>query len=225
MDFGGAFPGSAGTRAPAVGGTPFSISGDFHADFSPFVRFQADWAVARKHSFSGTAAPLRIHSIGAAPGPLIFTNTPGTHTPAFAPGEPVTINYRMDTYRLGYQYTLIDVPEFRLKIGLSARFRSGAIKLRGIRNEAECPNSDIFPSLHYSMDFFTGSGWTLLLDGDSLIFKDGYGHDLFAGIRHDLIGRYFLRWGWRMMLEKKDTGELYAKAWINLVTLGVGIRL
>lgn len=227
VDFGGAFPGDAIIRAPKTGGTPFSVSDDFHASLSPFVRFQAEWTIARRHTFFGAASPIRLSAYGPAPEPIIFTNAPGGPHTAFAQNEPISISYRMDTYRLGYQFTLIDIPQFRFKFGLAARFRSGAIKLTGIGREAECANSDIalLLDLRYSMDFFTGSGWTLFLDGDSLIFKDGYGHDLFAGVRHDLIGRYFLRWGWRFMLEKKDTAALVAKARIHLITLGIGMRI
>jgi len=227
MDFGGAFPGDIALRAPKTGGTPLSFSDNLHASLSLFIRFQAEWAITRKHAIFGAAAPLRLGAYGPAPGPIIFTNASGAHTPAFAENEPITANYRMDTYRLGYRYTLIDMPQFRFKLGLSARFRSGAIKLRGLGHEAACPNSDIalFLGLHYSMDFFTGSGWTLLLDGDSLFFRDGYGHDIFAGVRHDLVGRFFVRWGWRAMFEKKDTDALFTKARIHLITLGAGVRL
>jgi len=222
VDIGGAFPGDAAIRAPKTGGTPFSVSDDFHPDLSPFIRFQADWTIARRHTFFGAAAPLRLSAYGPAPAPIIFTNAP-----AFAQDEPISVSYRMDTYRLGYQFTLIDIPQFRFKFGLSARFRSGAIKLRGISRETECANSDIalFLDLRYSMDFFTGNGWTLFLDGDSLIFRNGYGHDLFAGVRHDLLGRYFLRWGWRAMFEKKDTDALFVKARAHLITLGIGMRI
>jgi len=218
-ELGAAFAGDLRVRAPKLGGTPFSLQDDFYAGLAPFFRLQASWEITRRHTVFALAAPLRLSASGLAPNSITLSD----HT--FAQGEPLWANYRADTYRLGYLFTLIDAPAFLFKIGLSSRFRSGAVKLNGVEAK-KVDNADIrLPGLSLALNYFIGDGYALLFEGDALVFKGGCACDLFAGVLYDIDGRYSLRAGWRIMLESKDTAAIYAKSRINHFTLGGGIRL
>ena len=220
FEIGSAFPSIADIRVPGAGGTFFSFEDDFYAGMSPFFRLQAVWEITRQHAFFGIIAPLRLSAIGPAPKALDFDGA------VFAEGAPLWLDYKLDTYRLGYLFTLIDVPAFMGKIGLSARFRNSAIKLNGSGGKAEYTADDLLPELCLSLNYFTGGGFTLIFEGEAMRIKKGYACELFIGGAFDLIGtRYSFRAGWRAMLDKTDSDKHYAQTWANQIVLGAGMRL
>jgi hypothetical protein len=226
-EIGNAFLGYDDVCAPRESGTAFSLQNDFHQNISPFIRLHIAWEVTKRHTFFGQAAPLRLDAFGAAPRPFSLLpppeDTPGI---TFAQGEPVWIDMKMDTYRLGYLFTLVDIPKFIFKLGLSSRFRSGSIKARGVGKTMEVDNSNILPELCFSLNYFVGGGLGLFFESASCaLLTSGYTHDLFAGIQYDINGRYFFRAGYRALFEKSEREALSAKTFVNLITLGAGFRL
>jgi hypothetical protein len=221
FEIGSAFTGRADLRAPGTSGTPFSFDDDFHSGASPFFRLQLNWEITRNHTFFGSFAPLRLAAAGPAPKVLEF----GDQT--FPAGEPLRLDYKLDTWRLGYLFTLIDVPAFIGKIGFFSRFRSGSVKIKGIVEEEKYPDSNImFPGHCLSLNYFTGGGLTLFFEGDALGIKRGYACEFFAGSAYDLLGsRYSFRAGWRVMLEKTDSDLIYAKTRVNQFVIGTSVRM
>lgn len=221
FETGSAFPGRADLRAPGTSGSFFSFEDDFYAGSSPFLRLQLNWEITRNHTFFGNFAPLRLAAMGPAPSDIEFDDQ------IFLKNEPLRLGYKLDTWRIGYLFTIIDVPAFMCKIGISTRFRNGSVKIDGPGKKAEYTDSNIiFPGLCLSLSYFTGRGFTLLFEGDALGIKRGYAYDFFAGGAYDLLGsRYSFRAGWRVMLEKTDSDLIYAKTRVNQFVIGTSVRM
>ena len=215
---GSAFSSYNDVAIPGDSGTRFSIQ-DLDNNSSLFLRLKTTWEINRDHALSFTFAPLRLDATGLAPKVIDFFG----HT--FAAGDPLQADYRFDTYRLTWRYTLVDNPEFIAKLGLTGLIRDAAIRLHTATDSSERKNTGFVPLVSFSLQWFVGDGLSLLIDGDALAAPQGRAEDILLALQYNLEGKYFFRAGWRFIEGGSDNDSVYTFAWINMITFGAGLRL
>lgn len=219
FETGSAFTSYNDVRIPGDSGTLFSIQDDLNPNASLYFRLRATWEIDRDHAVSVLIAPLRLDASGITPKAITF------YGKTFAAGEMLEANYRFDSYRLTYRYTLVDEPTFQFKLGLTAKIRDAAISIRGESAESERVNTGFVPLVNFSLQWFMGGGISLLLDGDALAAPQGRAEDILLGVQYDLDGKYFFRAGWRVVEGGADNEKVYNFTWVNYISLAAGIRL
>ena len=215
---GGAFSSYNDVRIPGDTGTLFSIQ-DLGNNLSLFLRLRATWEINGDHSLALTAAPLRLDASGFLDQAVNFAGK------TFAQGDLVDADYRFDTYRFTWRYTLLDKPDWIVKIGLTGLLRDAAISLRSGTTFAESKNTGFVPLISFRVQWFVGDGFSLLLDGDALAAPQGRAEDVLLALQYSIGGRYLFHAGWRFIEGGADNDKVYTFAMIHMLSLGVGLRL
>jgi len=213
---GAAFSGYNDVRIPGDTGTLFSLSEDLKSDPTWFVRFRLGGTIARRHTISALAAPLRFFSEGQFVDDVYFTGR------TFTKGETVRAVYRFDSYRLTYRYDFLLDP-VELGAGITGKIRDAAISLDG--NEfREYKNTGFVPLINFRLHWPFISHLGFLLEGDALVGPQGRAEDALAAFTADLNDKVRIRAGYRILEGGADNDKVYTFALIHYASLGLIAR-
>lgn len=199
-------------------GTRFAldrVTGD-GAFFAP--RLQWTTGLAPKHELRLVAAPFRIKESGSLDRAVNFQGR------AFAPGA-TEATYRFDSYRATWRYTLRDTPDWRLKVGVTAKVRDAEITLRQGGVTATRSDTGLVPLLHLHGEYRLGERSRLTFEGDGLASGRGRAFDLSARYVRDFSPRLSGFAGVRMLDGGADNGTVYNFARFHYLTAGLQFRM
>lgn len=87
----------------------------------PFFRFQAEWEVKKRHTFSFLIQPIKLRTTETLQDELVVDDR------RFAAGTPMAFKYDFGFYRLGYAYDFFKDTEQELSLGLGVQIRNATI--------------------------------------------------------------------------------------------------
>lgn len=163
-------------------------------------------------------APLSVSGTGVLAGTTPFQGV------TFAGGTATTVDYRFDSYRATWRYTLVDSPDWTFKLGATAKIRDARIALAQGGVSAEKSNTGFVPLLHAYAERRLGERWTLVGDVDALAGGPGRAIDAGLRVRWLLTPSWSVQGGWRILDGGVDTREQFNFARFTSWTLGVAVR-
>ncbi len=204
---------------PRETGTEFSLSEELETDDDSFFRFRAGYVIGERHYIGALVAPLRLGAYGRLERDVMFNGT------EFPRGTVVDAEYRFDSYRLTYRYTLVDRPKFEFGIGGTVKVRDAEISLSGGRLSSAKANTGPVPLVNFALAWHTTDRLSLMLTGDALAASQGRAEDVFAGIKYMIGPHLFLRGGYRILEGGADVEEVYNFAMIHYVAIAALVSL
>ncbi len=202
-------------QAPGGSGTRFTMGSgaDFALGTAPFVRARVGATMGR-HALSFTFAPVRLQGGGRSSATVFFRNL------TFTASNDATVNYRFDTYRLTYRYTVVSWPSLDLAVGASALLRDSGVRLSQPGQAITQQDTGFLPLLSLRAAWRLGGPFALSLDGDALALGQGRVEDVALALEF-ASGDLTFRAGYRVLEGGVDSSRLYSIAWLNHALAGV----
>lgn len=218
LEAGASFQTMNEVRNPGNTGTRFDMNALQGEPVSPLLRAAVDWDPWERHGFRLAYQYLRNEGSGALPSATSFAGG------SFAPGTRTTGNYRFDTWRATYRYTLYQNETFRLRVGVTGLIRDAEIRLNQNGVTRRDSNIGFVPLLHASFDWRIAPRWSLMGDIDGLAAPQGSAFDLGLRGAYDVTQNWQATLGWRMLTGGVDNSTTYNFARFQSVVAGMAYR-
>ncbi|MEM0994216.1 MAG: hypothetical protein AAGI49_14345 [Bacteroidota bacterium] len=198
-------------------GSFFSFTDDFEANEPViFLRLEAGYTFADKHTFLLTAAPLAFN----------YDNFNGTSIQfegrSFESSTNLSGHYEFNTYRFSYRYALLRKEKTRLELGLTVLLRDAKISLT--QDDVTRENTDLgfVPLISFLLATDLNPKLSFLLVGDALVGPQGRAEDIFAGFQFDILNdRLFGKVGYRLIEGGADVTQVYNFAFFHFFNIGI----
>jgi hypothetical protein len=202
-------------RVPGTTGTPFSLVDDLSSDHEPFFRARISYAAGKKHLFSILIAQLTLPASGRFRETLSFN---GTDFPA---RTPLRAEYRFDSYRFTYRYTLRSDKKFEAGVGLTGKIRDAAIKIEDWDHVSMKENTGFVPLINFELRWSFAPDFWFLIEGDALAAPQGRAEDVLAAVQYWPFEQFGFKVGYRVLEGGADVDEVYNFALLNYFVLGI----
>ena len=189
--------------------TRFSISDLAGAGPWPAARLYLEWNPDGRHGARLLLAPLSVEADVTPDRPIRFAGA------LYAAGEPTSVLYTFNSYRLSYRYRFRETARSSAWIGFTAKIRDATVALEQATVSSRKDNVGVVPLLHLAGTWRLGTRWRLLADGDGLAGGPGRAFDLAAKLGYELTPRWTLSGGYRMVEGGADVDEVYSFAWLH----------
>jgi hypothetical protein len=216
LETGGAWSLYNDVRIPGNGGTRFSLTDDLAASPAPYTRVRLGLSLGR-HELSALYAPLRLAVQGVAPADIAFNGR------TFAAAAPLRATYRVDSYRLGWRYRLVQGGAVDVALGVTAKIRDAAIAIC----DATCSvrsDTGFVPLASFLVHWRFAERFGLLLDGDALAGGPGRAEDVTLALTWEAAPHVTARAGWRFVEGGADTTSVYNFAMVSYLGGGLTVR-
>lgn len=140
---------------------------------------------------------------------------------------PATILYQDQTFRMTYRYTLLNEPDYTIKLGATAKIRDAKVSIRreGAGSKASRTNVGFVPLLHAQAYYKAFSFLHLLLDIDALAAPQERAEDIAIQTVIPYSEKVSIRTGYRMVEGGSDGGgNVYTFAWLHMAVIGVSYQ-
>lgn len=198
-------------------GTRVYLNNNFNrkhnASFSP--RVELEYSYKRHHAIL-TAAWLGDSFEGVA-GEDIFYN----HV-LFNEGNQIGVNYRFNTYRIGYRYRIVERERFNFELGATLLLRDAYISFEDEWKKTKFDNVGVAPLLSYFLEWKATERLSLLSYGDAFAIKVGRAEDIFAGAKYQFTPLISATAGYRLLEGGSDSDEVYTMSAFHFLSLGIG---
>jgi hypothetical protein len=181
-------------------------------------RLTATWNVGSRHGIRVLLAPLSYTESGSIEESVSFAGE------TYEPGTPVQGTYQFNSWRLGYQYRLMDRRSLALWIGFTAKIRDAKIELRQGGVSSKDTDVGFVPLLHLAADWRFARRWHALLDFDGLAGGPGRAFDVALTIAYDLDARWGVGAGYRTLEGGADVESVYNFAWLHYAVAAARLR-
>lgn len=216
IDFenGAVFSGYNDVRIPGDTGTEFSLYDELKTDPGYFFRAKFIYKLNKKHKFWLFASPLRLKAKGKLDRDIFFEDR------TFAANTDLEARYRFDSYRAGYQYSLLEKEKATLSLGVTAKIRDASISIEGNNQKSEKTNTGFVPLINFDFKYKFAYPFSLLFEGDALAAKQGRAEDVFLGLLYNRSEKFAIKAGYRLIEGGADVDEVYNFTLIHFVSIG-----
>jgi hypothetical protein len=201
-------------RIPGVGGTKVSLVDDLAADHEPFFRARVGYSFAKRHHLSLLIAQLSLPASGDPPRDLQFNGV------IFPAETPLKAEYRFDSYRLTYRYTLASRERFEAGIGATGKIRDAEIKIESKTAGASKKNTGFVPLVNFFVRWSFSPDFWAVLEGDALAAPQGRAEDVLVAVQYWPSERFGFKGGWRFLEGGADNDEVYNFAFLSYAVVG-----
>ncbi|MFK8080927.1 MAG: autotransporter outer membrane beta-barrel domain-containing protein [Granulosicoccus sp.] len=200
-------------------GSRFSLNDIAGSGPWPGVRFEGIWNYSERHAIRVLLAPLSYRETTSLAEPIEFAGG------SFNTNEPVTGEYRFNSWRLGYRYHLYPRERWDLWVGATLKVRDAEIKLTQAGVSSSDDDLGFVPLLHLAWDYRFDSQWSIAADVDALAGGPGRAIDL--GVSLNYQAGHQLRFGieYRVLEGGADTDDVYNFALFNSALLTAQYKL
>jgi hypothetical protein len=199
-------------------GTRFAVDDIIGDDIDPEVRLTYTRSITERQELRLLYAPLALSGTGVLPS---VTNFRGV---AYAPGVPTTAEYRFNSYRATWRYSLLDGTLWTVKLGLTAKVRDARIALIQGGRMAEDTDLGVVPLAHAYVERRFGERLTFIGDLDALAGGPGRAIDLGLRLGYEVTDTLMATGGWRMLDGGVDTNDQFNFATVHYLTFGLAYR-
>ncbi len=182
------------------------------------ARINLSWDVAGRHGMRAVLAPFGYEESGSLTENVRFAGED------FQGGEAVDVDYRFNSWRLGYRYRLIDRNDWRFWLGGTLKVRDAKIELTQEGRNAKDTDLGVVPLFYAAGEYRFTDRWHFAFDFDGLAGGPGRAVDLSLKVGYRLNDSWRLNAGYRMLEGGADTDDVYAFAWFNTALLSIEYR-
>lgn len=202
-------------RIPNAGGTLVNLAPELSSDPKAFYRIRAGYLIGKRHLISALYAPLMLRYDGAFTRDVAFNNL------NFRAGQPLSVHYKFNSYRLTYRYDFIATGRWRVGAGLTGKIRDADIRFRNESEDTHYDNIGFVPLINFYASYKPSYRWTFIVEGDALAAKQGRAEDIFGGIAYQVNNKLGIKLGYRMLEGGADNDKIYNFSWINYASAGL----
>ena len=185
-------------------GNRFDFS-DF--DKGPFFhhRFESLVTLKGRHHLRVVYAPLSFSVEGRLDKDINFNEV------NFNNSDDILVNYKFNSYRLGYVYNWIDKTKHKISIGLTLKIREADIRLSqtSTSTSTNFDNLGLVPLLYFSYAHHFSETWSLFTNADFAVAPQGRAFDVALKVRKKLNDHYSLGFGYRLLEGGADNDEVF----------------
>lgn len=197
-------------------GTRFDIA-DFSKGASYAPRFYFSYAFNENHSLRALVFPFQ------AGGDKVLSEELKFDGKTFASGLNLNAKYKFHSYRLTYQYRLLNNEDWELKIGFTAKIRNAAVELSQGTTQQKYSNVGFVPLLYFNANYFLSPMWHLEFDMDALAAPQGRAEDISLQAWYTINPTWRVGGGYRSLEGGADNSKVYTFAWLHFVTLSTSV--
>jgi len=179
------------------------------------ARINASWDLRGRHGMRLVLAPLSYEETGLLPMDTRFVGE------NFQSNQPVSADYKFNSWRLGYRYLLRENERWKFWIGGTAKIRDAKIELRQGTVTALDDNVGFVPLLYLAGDYQFSDRWSFRFDFDGLAGGPGRAFDLSLKLGYRLDDNWRLSAGYRTLEGGVDNDDVYNFAWLNTALISM----
>ena len=198
-------------------GDRFDIA-DFGKGPYPTVRLALAWRPWQRHEFQLVLAPLAYEETGSFDQDVRFAGS------TYQANETVKVDYKFNSYRLRYLYTLVDTEHWGFEFGGTLFVRDANIKLSQNGTSSNDGNLGFVPLLALKTTYKVNADWRLVLDADLAAAPQGRAIDLALSLRRQFNNGWDIGAGYRTIEGGADNDSVYTFAWFNAAVLQASYR-
>jgi hypothetical protein len=202
-------------RVPGTTGTAFSLVDDLSSDHEPFFRARISYVAAKRHTVSFLVAQLTLPASGRFREPLSFNGT------LFPARTPLKAEYRFDSYRLTYRYTIRSGERFEWALGLTGKIRDASIKLEDQDVVSEKKNTGFVPLVNFLLRWSFAPDVWFLIEGDALAAPQGRAEDVLLAVQYWPTEQLGFKAGYRVLEGGVDVDEVYNFTLLHYAVIGL----
>lgn len=177
-------------------------------------RATLNWKLNDRWSVRFLAAPLSTESDYIPEGEVLFQDT------TFAAGDPIRVDYRFDSYRVGGVYRFRSSGPWSFRAGLTANVRDAEISLRNAEVSATKSNTGVVPLVYGGMRYQASDRVAIDLDVDGAAASQGRAIDAAIRVETKVAESTSLYLGGRVLDGGADNDEVYSFATFAYVIAG-----
>ncbi len=179
----------------------------------PTARVAVAWRPWQRHEFQLVLAPLAYSEKGTFDADVRFAGA------TYRAGETVDIDYKFNSYRVRYLYTLVDSERWGFELGGTLFVRDAKIELSQGGTSSDDSDVGLVPLLALKTRYAFTPQWRLVLDADLAAAPQGRAIDLALSLRRQFKNGWELGAGYRTIEGGADNDSVYTFAWFNAAVL------
>ena len=141
------------------------------------MRLALAWRPWQRHEFQLVLAPLAYEEKGSFDQDVRFAGS------TYQADKEVTVDYKFNSYRLRYLYTLVEAEHWGFEIGGTLFVRDANIKLSQNGTSSNDSNLGFVPLLALKTTYKVNADWRLVLDTELAAAPQGRAIDLALALR------------------------------------------
>lgn len=189
-------------------------------DKGPWASFRGTftWDAGERWSLRFVAAPLSTTTTFTPAAPVLFQNQ------SFAAGQPLTVDYRFNSYRATWYYRFPSSGPVTFRGGLTANIRDAKIGLTNPQLSSAKTNVGFVPLLYGGVRWQAAERLAFDLEAEGLVAPQGRAGDVALKGEWALSPRVSLSAGVRLLEGGADNDEVYNFATFVYAVGGVSVR-
>lgn len=184
----------------------------------PYLRLEGFYSLYAKHNLRFLLAPFSSSYEIAPSANVLFNQT------NFAPGT-LKVNYKFNSYRLGYVYDWLIQDSYQIQIGFTAKIRDAYIELLQNGLQSKKSNVGFVPLLYLAATYNFYDNFNLNFEMDALAGGPGYAVDASLTTSYHVNDRIPIYIGYRSLSGGADTKDVKNFAAFNFFFLRVAYEI
>lgn len=209
LEGGALYQTTSDVEIPPGTGTRFSLVDAVGRGPLPFLRFEAKYALNKKHHMRLLLAPLEIEANGQLDKAVVY------HGETFLADTDTLYRYKFNSYRLSYTYRFFESPMWSWDAGVTAKIRQAEIALTQGDTSSSYPNLGFVPLVHLAGVWKVNTVFNLQMDLDAIGSQYGRAVDIGLFGSYRLNKNWQLGAGYRTVEGGADVDVVYNFAWIH----------
>lgn len=189
-------------------------------DTGPYAAFRGTltWDVSARWSLRFVAAPLSTTTTFTPDTPVLFQGE------SFAAGQPLTVDYRFNSYRATGYYRFPSSGAVSFRGGLTVKVRDARIALTNPQLSSAKTNVGVVPLLYGGVRWKVADRLALDLEAEGLAAPQGRAGDVSLRVEWALSPSLAVSGGYRLLEGGADNDEVYNFATFNYAVAAVSVR-
>lgn len=217
MESGAVLTGSNKLRIPGNNGTFLSLSDELSHEISPFIRLSSTYIWKQKHSLRLLYAPLKVSYNGALNFDVFFQNT------LFSQNEFVEVTFKFNSYRLSYNYLLVQNEVWQVGVGATLKVRDAYINLVSQSKSDAKYDLGFVPLLNFDVNYKVSPIFNIVLNADALAAPQGRAEDILLAIVLNPNKKYNIYCGYRFLEGGANNATVYTFSLFHYIVLGFSL--
>ncbi len=139
----------------------------------------------------------------------------------FRSNRDINIDFKFNSYRLGYVYRLLGDEKQYFKLGLTLKVRDAAITFQQGTTSTTYDNLGFVPLFYYAFSFGLDQKWSLFSDADFAYVPQGRAIDFSLKLRRKLNENLSIGIGYRTLEGGADNDKVVTFSYFHYATIGL----
>ncbi len=184
-------------------------------DKGPFFhyRVEAHYQSDGPHGFRIIYAPLSLSVEGDESRAINFNEE------TFSANTPLTVDYKFNSYRIGYTYKLWGRRKSYFKLGITGKVRDAAVTFKQGSKSNTYDNIGFVPLLYYALKTNLTESWYLFSDADFAFSPQGRAADVTLKLRRRVAPNASVGLGYRALEGGADNDKVLTFTFVQYAVL------